>query len=194
MPDIVRIALDEPGRLKWPLRCPRCGATDDLAWHGIQAVRNNRGPGDRGARRPSFLRFPQEAIRFSALMCNTHAPANRAAGALLGRTVGMLALRASIYASLLCLLGSAGFAIRSGSPSLAMPGALVITWWAWCLYGVAGLALLAWARRVAWVRPVRLDPDHDVAIVRFKDDRYARDFRRMNPKATGGAPPSTVAR
>jgi hypothetical protein len=42
------------------------------------------------------------------------------------------------------------------------------------------------------VRPVRLDPDYDIAIMRFKDEKYARDFKRMNTRHTMGGAVSTL--
>ena len=59
--------------------------------------------------------------------------------------------------------------------------------------GWVGAAALLWARRVSAVRTVRLDRDQDVAVLRFADDQYARDFKKANPKATSkeltAAPP-----
>lgn len=186
MPETVRIALAEPGRLKWPLRCPRCGGTDDLMWLATTVVRNNRGP-ENQARAPMMMLYSQESIRFSVLMCGTHAHTNQVAGTLLGRDTKMIVLRASVYASLLCLCVSLYLFARSRFSGFAAFGDVSIAWGLWCLYGALGLGVLAWARDVAWVRPVRLDPDHDVAVMRFKDERYARDFKRMNPQATTGA-------
>ena len=187
MADIVRIALNTPGPLKWPQRCPRCGAAGDLLWRDVRVVRNNRGPRNRSMRGPSFLLYTQETIRLPVPMCRVHADTNQAGGRLLDRDVAMIVLRASIHVSLLCLLASAWIALRSGFASFAAFGDVSVGWWAWCLYGVAGLCVLRWARQVAWVRPIRLDPDYDIAVMRFKDEDYARAFKRMNHQATSGA-------
>ncbi len=186
MAEIVRIALNTGAQLKWPSRCPRCGTTDDLLLLDAKVVRNNAGPGSR-QRSGTMLLYTQESIRLPVLMCRAHAHANQAGGALLGRDVKMIVLRASIYVSLLCGLASIYMLLRSGLNGVRAFGDVSIGWWLWCLYGVAGVPVLAWARQVAWVRPLRLDPHYDIAILSFKDAQYARDFKRTNAKATTGA-------
>ena len=186
MAETVRIALNAPGPLKWPSRCPRCGATDDLVLLDAKVVRNNRGPENRRSS-ASILLYTQESIRLPVPMCRMHAHTNQAGGALLGRDVTMIVLRASIYVSILCGLMSIWMQLRSGFAGFRAFGDVSIGWWLWCLYGVAGVPVLLWARQVAWVRPLRLDPDYDIAVMRFKDAQYARDFKRMNLKITTGA-------
>jgi len=179
MPENVSINLNTPGTLSWPERCPRCGATGDLVWRTVKVVRNNQSPGNR---RAGLFLYMQESVGISVPTCRAHADTNQVGGALLGRDIKSIVLRASIYFSLLCLAGS----LRSALSPLG-GGAFVgmdIGWWLLCLWGPLGVALLLWARQVAAVRPIRLDPHHDIAILRFQDSAYARDFRRMNARAT----------
>jgi hypothetical protein len=196
MADTVRIAMNEPGPLRWPQRCPRCGSTDDLVYLDTRVVRNNRGPQNRLTMLESLARINtiehvQESFTFSVLMCRRHAQSNQTGGVLLGYGVPMKVLRASIYLGFVgCLLFlwrvfGWEFGIRETFNHLS-PGIL-----AFCAWGAIGVAALAWARHVAWVRPLRLDPDYDIAIMRFKDDKYARDFKRMNIRHTTGAAVST---
>ena len=53
--------------------------------------------------------------------------------------------------------------------------------------GWGGAWALLWARRVSAVRTLRLDADQDVAVLRFVDEQYARDFKKANSKATSKA-------
>jgi len=186
MAETVRIALTSPEPLRWPGRCPRCGANTNLVLRDAKVVRNNRGPGNRSGG-GFMLLYAQESVRLPVPMCRAHADTNQVGGALLGRDIKMIVLRASIYLSLLCGLGSLSIQARSGFAGFSAFGDVGIGWWLWCLYGVAGVPLLWWARQVAWVRPLRLDPDYDIAVMRFKDAKYARDFKRANLKATSGA-------
>ena len=61
MAETVRIALNSPGPLKWPPRCPRCGATDDLVLLDAKVVRNNRGPENRRSTMRPIL-YTQESF------------------------------------------------------------------------------------------------------------------------------------
>jgi len=181
MPENVPIALHTPGSLQWPERCPRCGAAGDLVWRDAKVVRNNQSPGNR--RSGVGYWYVQESVRLPVPACRAHADTNQVGGALLGRDVKAIVLRASIYVSLLCLGGWLWSAFRG----VAAFRDMAVAWWLWCLWGVLGVPVLLWARQAAWVRPLRLDPDHDIAFLRFKDAGYARDFRRMNARATTGA-------
>ena len=196
MADTVRIALNEPGPLKWPQRCPRCGSTDDLVYLDSRVVRNNRGPQNRLSTLQSLARirtieYVQESFTLSVLMCRRHAYSNQTGGLLLGYGVPMKLLRASIYIGLLCFVLFFHGALTGGSvveKFRSVPvGAL-----AFCAWGAIGVLALVWARRVASVRPVRLDPDYDIAIMRFENEKYARDFKRMNLKHTTGGAVSTM--
>lgn len=51
-------------------------------------------------------------------------------------------------------------------------------------FALVGMLVLWWGRRAAAVLPLRMDPDRDVAVIRFSDKAYARDFRRANVRAT----------
>ena len=181
MPENVSINLNMPGTLSWPERCPRCGATGDLVWRNVKVVRNNQSPGN--ARSLVVYWYVQESVGISVPMCRAHADTNQVGGALLGRDVKSIVLRASIYVSLLCLAGWVGGALMSPLGRGAFSG-MQIGWWLWCLWGPLGAALLVWARKVAAVRPIRLDPHHDIATLRFQDAAYARDFKRMNARST----------
>ena len=197
MADTVRIALNEPGPLKWPQRCPRCGSTRDLVYLDARVVRNNRGPQNQltvlqSLSRMGTVEVVQEWFTLSILMCRKHAYSNQTGGQLLGYGVPMKVVRATIYLGFVgCLLFFWG--AHSNGLSLAQQLHQVpIGMLAYCAYGAAGVLALLWARRVAWVRPVRLDPDYDIAILRFKDEKYARDFKRMNTRHTMGGAVSTL--
>jgi hypothetical protein len=196
MADTVRIAINEPGPLKWPQRCPRCGSTRDLVYLDTRVVRNNRGPQNKLSTLQSLARintieYVQESFTFSVLMCRRHALDNQTGGLLLGYGVPMKLLRASVYIGFLgCLLFLRG--ALTGTGLAAEYRGLSAGMLAFCVWGAIGVLALVWARHVAHVRPLRLDPDYDIAIMRFKDEKYARDFKRMNLKATTGGAVSTM--
>lgn len=197
MADTVRIAMNEPGALKWPQRCPRCGSTHDLVYLDSRVVRNNRGPQNKlsvlqSLSRINTVEYVQEWFTISVLMCRTHAYSNQTGGLLLGYGVPMKIVRASVYLGFLCFLLFFYGAWTNGLTLAAQFHHLPVGMLAYCAWGLAGVLVLLWARRVAWVRPVRLDPDYDIAIMRFKDEKYARDFKRMNIRHTMGGAVSTL--
>ncbi len=197
MADTVRIAMNEPGPLKWPQRCPRCGSTHDLVYLDARVVRNNRGPQNQlsvlqSLSRINTVEVVQEWFTLSVLMCRRHAYSNQTGGVLLGYGVPMKIVRATIY---LGFVGVVLFFVGAHSNGITLAAEFHQVPWgmlAFAAWGLVGMLALLWARRVAWVRPVRLDPDYDIAIMRFKDEKYARDFKRMNTRHTMGGAVSTL--
>jgi hypothetical protein len=118
-------------------------------------------------------------------MCRRHAFSNQLGSWLLRPGIFMMLGRGFLYLSMYSSLVIA-FQLVTGrrtvqqlvdtAPPMPFLVYLVMGW-------VAAGALL-WARRVSAVRTVRLDRDQDVAVLRFADDQYAREFKKANPKAT----------
>lgn len=200
MTEDVRLALTERTLLKWPQRCPRCGSTGELVQRNASLYRltPRRRPGEsalnyfingnivhRGALDDVRLRVPVPT-------CRAHARSNQLGGALLRRGPVITFFRASVH------VGVAGFGLvaafclfrgaRSVPPLAAWPaGALGYA--AWCIIGAG---MIAWARHVAWARPVRIDDQFQTVTLRFRDDAYAREFKAMNPAETTNPPVSSA--
>jgi hypothetical protein len=51
-------------------------------------------------------------------------------------------------------------------------------------YGLIGVILIIWARRVSSVWPIRMDAAMDVIEIRLSDENYAGEFRKANSQAT----------
>jgi hypothetical protein len=98
-----------------------------------------------------------------------------------------MCLRGAIYISLfLSLVLAYQFATGQRSPTEFVhtaPAALL----GYLAAGWVGTWALLWARRVSAVRTLRLDPDDDVAVLRFADEEYAREFKKLNKTATSNA-------
>ena len=192
MAEIVRIAVTGgTGPLKWPQRCPRCGTSNDLMYHDGRVARESVSLG------LGFWRFRRESVTLSILMCRRHALANEIGMKLLERGMVMMALRGLIYISLsLSLICAFQFATGQRRPMEfvhSAPAAFL----AYMAAGWVGAWALLWARRVSAVRTLRLDSDQDVAVLRFADQQYARDFKKANSKATSKVltdPPAFFAR
>jgi hypothetical protein len=192
MAEIVRVAMTgDIGPLKWPQRCPRCGASKELIYLDGRAARESASPG------LGYWRFRREYFNIPILMCRDHAIANQIGGWLLARTMFLMMGRGFLYISIftsLVLLSQ----FVTGQRSLVQfihttPGTII----GYLALGWVGGCALLWARRVAAVRAIRLDPDTDVAVLRFADADYARDFKKANSKATSSRladPPFFLAR
>lgn len=187
MAEIVRVAMTgDTGPLKWPQRCPRCGSSKELIYLDGRAARESATPG------LGYWRFRRESYSISILMCRRHAIPNQIGGRLLERTMFIMALRGFLYLSMLMSLGLV-FQIATGQRTLtqSIHGAPAL-FLGYLAAGWGGAWALIWARRVSAVRPLRLDPDTDVVVLRFADEKYARDFKKANIKATSrelaGAP------
>ena len=191
MAEIVRVAMTgDIGPLKWPQRCPRCGSTKELIYLDGRAARESATPG------LGYWRFRREGFNIPILMCRDHAISNQIGGRLLERTMFLMAGRGFLYISIFTsLILLFQFVTRQRSPVQFIHttpkefiGYLALGW--------IGAWALLWARRVAAVRAIRLDPDTDVVVLRFADPDYARDFKKANSKATSrlADPPFFLAR
>jgi hypothetical protein len=191
MAETVRVAMTgNIGPLKWPQRCPRCGATKELIYLDGRAARESAGPG------LGYWWFRREYFNIPILMCRDHAISNQIGGRLLERTMFLMMGRAFLYLSMftsIILLSQFVTRQRSLAHIQDTPGVFI----GYLALGWVGAWALLWARRVAVVRAIRLDPDTDVAVLRFADPDYARDFKKANSKATSSRladPPFFLAR
>jgi hypothetical protein len=171
MAENVRILVNRGQAMVWPPSCPRCGSKENLV--AVQST----------ADRESFslwlshLSVETESLAITSLACRDHAWANEIGISLWKKSAAMVLLRMLIYcACALALL--VAFNALSGKVPLSGERLGMIA------LGVLGALLLAWARRAAAVLPLRLDPDLDVAEIRFGNAQYARAFRIANARAT----------
>jgi hypothetical protein len=85
--------------LKWPQRCPRCGATDFLVSLDIRVLRIKRRRRANESAVGYFFSAQEwpEGLRIAVPMCPRHARSNRLGGALLRDDTASAFLRDSIY-------------------------------------------------------------------------------------------------
>jgi hypothetical protein len=196
MAEDVRIAMTERTLLNWPQRCPRCGSTSALVKRDALLLRMIR----RRSRRESALDHfllgdvnfgaASDNLRIPILTCWAHARSNQIGGSFLRHDVMGSFLRQSIYVGAACLVLFVVACLRSGASLEAEFASLPSGMRAYAAWSIVGVAALAWARHVAWVRPIRLDENFQTATVRFRDAAYAREFKAMNPEATMNPPVS----
>jgi hypothetical protein len=166
--------------LKWPERCPRCGSQKDLIYLNGRVVRETF----VGFR---FRRIKQEIISIPILMCREHAIQNEIGGKILERGIAMNLFRGVVYISIvfsIVILIQIGTGQRAFASLVQLDSRRLLYFMG---FGYVGLIAIIWARLVTSVRPVQFDPDYDVAVLRFSDEKYAREFKRANIKATSGA-------
>ncbi len=186
MAEDVRIAMTDRTLLKWPQRCPRCGESDFLVLRDIVVMRDQR------RRRPleSALHYALwvgdlgEKLRIPVPACRRHARSNQVGGWLLRADALPRLLRLTSYAFVVWMPLLALAALHAGLDPWLLLRSQSHYASAAAMFGVLGTLALAWAHRVACVRPVRLDPHFQTATVRFRDTRYADEFRLMNAEAT----------
>lgn len=175
MSETVRILVNRGEPMVWPQRCPRCGSTKELIAVQSQPCREayslwlNR------------LTIETESVQITSFACAQHAWPNEL-GIAIWKKSGMMTLaRGLVYLiAAFCVLSL--FNVWRG----------VITWEYYNssatrylnAFAIIGGLVLWWGRRGAAVLPLRLDPDRDVAVIRFSDSGYARDFKRANARAT----------
>lgn len=182
MAENVRIALNAGiDAISWPKRCPRCGRKDKLISVDSRVVRlSAHAPTKFG----SMLTIRSETVHLSFLACDQHAHQNEIGVRILEKTPLMSLLRLLAYVAFTfdaLLL----FQVVYRHESLSTLFHDTPTFFRFgLLYGLVGVALIVWARRVSSVRPIRMDADMDVIDIRFSDEKFAGEFRKANPRAT----------
>ena len=186
MAEDVRIAMTDRTLLKWPQRCPRCGESDFLVSRDIVVMRDQRRrrPSESALHHALWAGDLGEKLRIPVPTCRHHARTNQVGGWLLRPDALPRFLRLTAYAFVAWMPLLALAALHAGLDPWLLLRSQSRYAWAAALFGVLGTIALAWAHRVACVRPVRLDPHFQTATVRFRDARYADEFRLMNAEAT----------
>lgn len=196
MAEDVRLAIDPRAPPAWPPRCPRCGSAGPLVRRELRVLRmiRRRRPGETALRH-----FMLGDVNFGAaddnaslalITCEKHARTNQLGGALLRRDVLGDFMRLLVHLGMAWALLVTVATLRSGGSLVAAFASLPAQARALAAWGVAGEAALAWARHVAWVRPLRLDENFQTLTLRIRDVNYAREFKSMNRAATRDAPVS----
>ena len=184
----VPIAITDPRRIAWPKRCPRCGSPYQLISLNMAFVRDiarrREGESAIGYFFSQSGAVASEVVCVPVSMCVRHARANQVGGALLRHDGLPSGLRKAIYAFFFVTVAFACTAFDAGDSVIDMArqqprGMLGIF-----ALGIFGIPALAWARNVAWVRPIRLDRKFLTATIRFRDVAYAEEFKQMNRGAT----------
>ena len=182
MAENVRISVDAGiGAISWPKRCPRCGGKEKLISVDSRVVRlSAHAPTKFG----SMLAIKSEIAHLSFPACVQHAHQNEIGVRILEKTSPMALLRLLAYVAFtfdVLLLFQVIFRHQSlttlfhDTPAFFRFG---------LLYGLIGVILIVWARRVSSVWPIRMDADMDVIEIRFSDEKYAGEFRKANAQAT----------
>ena len=176
MSEVVRIAITPNEPIQWPERCPQCGVS-----HGLVEIKSHV-TRETHSYSIAFFRVFRETLSFYFPSCHKHAAQNRFAIFWLRRGGWMALFRVSMY--LACFLTLfAGLQLAVGKLTLryylSQPGFMIFM-----LSGWVGLGISFWARKAAAVFPVGLDTDRNIMEIRFSQARYAREFKRLNPRTT----------
>ena len=182
MAENIRVAVNAGIKaINWPKRCPRCGRKEKLISVDSRVVRLSAAAPKRFG---AILAIRSETVHLSFLACDQHAYQNEIGVRILEKTPLMSLLRLLAYVALFfdALLS---FQVVSRHQSLSTlihdtPAFFQFG----LLYGLIGIGLIIWARRVSSVWPIRMDADMDVITIRFSDENYAGEFRKANPQAT----------
>ena len=204
----LHIAVDDAARLTWPHRCPRCGAFDDLVrrdGHVLRQSAPRRGPPDADGRATGPRVFKHAWLRVPIQTCRRHARANQLAGLLLlendlasgarfAVVVGLLVLAVFTVVRVVPLAAQGPDAAIDAFGVLAREAPAVLAFMA-C--GGLGAFALLWARFAVAAYPRRLERGADVSIggkiatLRVRDDAFAHELARLNPKLAHIAPAPT---
>jgi hypothetical protein len=169
----IRVAIgDQIPPLQWPHSCPRCGKKDRLKGTTsrlgrVKSMRPNLGGG---------MTVTSDILHLTVPVCEQHAAGNHLANFLLRNGPLALVLKAVVFMCMLIALAGLKNPSAVYRPIGPMTGV--------ALFGIAGVALLFWARRTINIWPKAFDPDLDVVVIRFANEDYATKFRLMNREAT----------
>ena len=184
----VRIALTDPRLIAWPKRCPRCGSPYQPVSLNMTFVRDiarrREGESAIGYFFSQSAVIASERVDVPVPMCVRHARANQIGGTLLRHDGVPSGFRKAIYAFFFVTVAFACTAFNSGDSVIDMVRQQPRGMLAIFALGILGIPALAWARHVAWVRPIRLDRKFRTATVRFRDVAYADEFKLVNRDAT----------
>jgi hypothetical protein len=179
MAETVKISLvqAEDGRIKWPSRCPRCGATDDLTYVDGRVGVETRNTGETAyAGTFKVVEVAWTAIKFP--VCKEHSFQNEVGIRLLEKNLFGYIVRGMIYFAFFFFCSmmykivthKATFSQVFGGDSLALK--------VYMLFGIVGLLAILWARKSASVWPLYIDKPTGVVTIRFQDQNYARYLNR----------------
>jgi hypothetical protein len=182
MSEVVRVILKEVSEgINWPQRCPQCGTLESLIEMKGRVFRQS------GSYQIIAFVFQQQTIDFHIPICSKHSFTNELGMRILQRSLVMSILRGITYLSLLFILSFVS-AKLFWHISLSEFSYLFrwkdISMMIFFLYGVTGLLVILWARKAASVCPIKIYDDADIISLRFTDEKYAKDFKRANSRAT----------
>ena len=181
MGEIVRYAMGGHGEtMRWPQRCPCCGAGENLVYTQFRAAR------EKDSYTGIRVRFSTEWFDLPVLTCSRHAHSNWLGGKILERTAAASIFRYTV-AFCLFLMAVVLFQWASGMRTWhdMMASSNFKAFFLMCGgYAGAGFLLIVWAKMAAKAYVLKLDNDANVAILRFSSEKYAREFKRLNIKAT----------
>lgn len=182
MSEVVRVALKEVSEgINWPQRCPQCGTLESLTDMKGRVIRQS------GSYQIIAFVFQQQTIDFHIPICSKHSFTNELGMKILERSLVMSILRGITYLSLsfmLAFISAKLFWNKSLSEFAYLFRWEAISMVLFFLYGLTSLPVILWARKAASVCPIKIDDDADIISLRFTDEKYARDFKRVNSKAT----------
>ncbi len=180
MGEIVRYSIVGHGEpIKWPQRCPCCGGEQNLTYSQARAARESISGLSR-------IRLRTEWYDFSILTCRDHAFSNWLGGKILEKTTAATVFRSTVY---FCLFLVAVMALQFATGMRTWHETMAeerprIFFLVVGTIGALGLLLILWAKSAAKVYVMKLDKDQNVAILHFSSEKYAREFKRVNMKAT----------
>ena len=132
----------------------------------------------------NYIPFKSDILRLSFRACKQHALPNEIGIRILEKTPLMYLLRWLTYYAFICItLMLVQIGYRHESP-LKFFFEIPLGFRYSMLFGLLGVILVIWAKKVSSVLPIRFDADMDVVEIRFSDEVYAKEFRIANPLVT----------
>jgi len=180
MGEIVRYSMvGHRSAVQWPQRCPCCGTDKNLTYSQARVARESASVDIK-------IRLRTEWYDFPILTCRDHAFSNWLGGKILEKTAVATMFRGVVYMSLFLLVAKVSQCVIGRTTWHATmedhnSANFVMLWGA---IGVFGLLVILWAKLVAKAYVLKLDTDQEVAILHFASEKYAREFKRINIKAT----------
>ena len=132
----------------------------------------------------NYIPFKSEILRLSFRACKQHALPNEIGIRILEKTPLMYLLRWLAYYAFICIVLMFVHIGNQHESLLKFFFGTPLIFRYFMLFGLLGVILVVWARKVSRVWPIRIDADADVVEIRFSDEIYAKDFRIANPLVT----------
>ena len=178
---MTKLLLDATGEIKWPVSCARCGSTANLTVANATSGRVT-------SVRPNFaggISVASELLDLSYPVCAEHARGLALANQLTRNTLGLKFLRGFTYflgplSVFFIFIRFLSLVLSLFRPAARLSSTTPVVFYAISLGFATALFLIVLAFRKVPVRVARHTAD--VVELKFRNERYAREFAKLNRK------------